>query len=123
MTLRLLAATLAVTAVAGTASAQYPLYNYTFTNPYTGYTTGSSAAYNPYTGGLGFYSSGYNPYTGFGTRNVQYTNAFGGFYNKNAAYNAYTGASIYNARGYNPFWGNSFYRSGARPGYGYGYWR
>ncbi|MCU0705257.1 MAG: hypothetical protein MUF18_14900 [Fimbriiglobus sp.] len=106
MSVRLIAAAIAAVAFVGTASAQYPGYGYTFTNPYTGYTTGFGTAYNPYTGNIGSYTVGYNPWSGFGTRNFAYQNVYGlGFGRGVSNFNNYTGAYYGNRLGFNPFYG------------------
>lgn len=117
MSLRLLIAAAVSALAVGTASAQY---GYSFTNPYTGYSTQSTYGYNPYTGTLGGYTANYNPWTGVGVRNYNYQNVFGGFGRGYSAYNAYTGAYYGNRVGYNPWFGgyNTFR---VRPGFGY--WR
>jgi hypothetical protein len=122
MTLRLLIAAAVSALAVGTASAQYPAYGYSFTNPYTGYSTVSSYGYNPYTGTLGGYTANFNPLTGYGMRNYGYQNVLGGYARGYSAFNAYNGAYYGNRVGYNPWFntGYNFYR--VRPGFGYYGW-
>lgn len=122
MSVRLLIAAAVSVLAVGTASAQYPAYGYSFTNPYTGYSTVTNYGYNPYTGTLGGYTANFNPLTGYGVRNYQYQNVFGGFARGNSAYNVYNGAYFGNRVGYNPWFntGYNFYR--VRPGFGFYRW-
>lgn len=121
MSVRLLAAAVVTLAAVGTASAQYPGYGYTYTNPYTGYTTSYGVTVNPNYGSVRGYTAGYNPWTGYGTNTYGYQNAFGGFRNSYSAYNVYTGYGIARTYGYNPWtnYGYNVYR--VLPG-GF-YWR
>lgn len=122
MSLRLLIAAAVSALAVGSASAQYPVYGYNFTNPYTGYSTRTAYGYNPYTGTLGGYTANYNPWTGYGVRSYNYQNVLGGYANGYSAFNAYTGAGYSNRYGYNPWtnYGYNTYR--VRPGFGFYRW-
>ena len=115
MSLRLLIAAAVSTLAVGSASAQY---GYSFTNPYTGYSTVTTYGYNPYTGTLGGYTANYNPLTGYGMRNYNYQNVFGGYANGYSAFNAYNGSLYSNRYGYNPWTNYGYNTCRVRPGFG-----